>query len=203
MAAQWPVRRFLPPIVLILTALITVGCTQSKQSLTASDARRTDAPAPQGAARVTQGRDTSTAPEGAETTTTLTLYFSDSKGEALVKEVRVVPLTKTPARDAVEALIAGPIADAEPTIAGQTRLLEIEIAKGMATVDFSAEFIDNHPGGSAAERLTVDSIVATLTEFGSVSEVRIKVGGEDVETIKGHIDISEPLRRNDDVLPPD
>jgi len=130
----------------------------------------------------------------------IVLYFSDAQAEKLVKEVRSVPRTEAVAKVAVEELIKGPVKGGEATMPKGTRLLGVSIKDGLAEVNLSKEFVDNHPGGSAGERLTVYSIVDTLTEFSTVKQVRLLVEGAAVDTIAGHMDVSQPVQREEDLL---
>jgi germination protein M len=146
--------------------------------------------------------DSSTRSEpSTEPTTELRLYFSDPQAEKLVAEVRQIAETDEVGRAAVEALIEGPaLEEAVPTIPEGTRLLDIKIASEQATVNFSPEFVDNHLGGSAGERMTVYSVVNTLTELDGVSAVRFLVDGRKRDTIAGHMDISGPIERDESLL---
>ena len=73
---------------------------------------------------------------------------------------------------------------------------------GTCIVDFSKELTENHSGGVLGEELTVYSIVNTLTQFPSVQEVQIRVDGQEINTIAGHIDVSQAMARNDDLILP-
>ena len=46
----------------------------------------------------------------------------------------------------------------------------------------------------------VGAIVNTLTEFSEIKKVRFKVEGENIETISGHMDLSEPVTRMKELL---
>ena len=48
--------------------------------------------------------------------------------------------------------------------------------------------------------MLVGSIVNTLTEFPEVQKVRILIDGAPVETLSGHMDLSEPLARMTELL---
>lgn len=122
------------------------------------------------------------------------LYFASSDGEALEAEVRSIPRQEGIARATVNQLIAGPKADGLlPTIPAATILEDINIKDGVCIVDFSEELSANHPGGLKNEQLTVYSIVNTLSQFDSVNQVRILVDGKAVESLAGHVDVSEAM----------
>ena len=46
-------------------------------------------------------------------------------------------------------------------------------------IDFSKEFIENHPGGMEEEKNTVYSIVNTVTELTEVNGVKILIDNEE------------------------
>ena len=48
--------------------------------------------------------------------------------------------------------------------------------------------------------MLVGSIVNTLTEFPEVKKVQILIDGTHVETLSGHMDLSEPLVRMTELL---
>ncbi len=138
--------------------------------------------------------------EGLESTGLFTVYFSDENGSKLVAESRPVePSTDTPTA-AVEALLGSPTPPNQPTMPAETRLLGIVVDANIATVDLSSELIENHPGGSSAERLTVYSLVNTLCELEEVDRVIILVEGAKVDTISGHLDTSGPLVPDESLL---
>jgi germination protein M len=86
-----------------------------------------------------------------------------------------------------------------------TKLLSpVSIHKGVATVNLSREFKDNFPGGSEQEALTVNSIAHTLVSNseGKVSSVRILVNGETVETLGGHLELTDPIKADSTLLRP-
>ena len=48
--------------------------------------------------------------------------------------------------------------------------------------------------------MLVGSIVDTLTEFPEVQNVQILIDGAKVETLSGHMDLSEPLARMSELV---
>jgi hypothetical protein len=68
-------------------------------------------------------------------------------------------------------------------------------------VNFDNAFIEQHPGGTASEVATVYSLANTLSQnLPEIKRVRIQVGGKDVSTIKGHVDLREPISPNKDLI---
>jgi len=134
----------------------------------------------------------------------VTLYFSDSQAMYLVPEKRKILQTYSLARQAVIELIKGPEnSDLYSTIPEGTQINEIYIADDIAYIDLSEEIFKNHPGGSSGELMTVYSIVNTLTEIPPIKGVQILVGGNERESLIGHIDISMPLLRDEDWIKPE
>jgi len=132
------------------------------------------------------------------------LYFSDANERFLVPEKRLVPKgknTTAQAEEIVKALIEGPKLGQIRTIPAGAKLQGIRIADGTATLNFDNPFIEQHPGGTASEVATVYSLANTLTQnLTEIKKVRFQVGGKDVTTIKGHVDLREPIFPNKDLV---
>ena len=76
-------------------------------------------------------------------------------------------------------------------------------SQGVAYVDFSSELVQNHPGGSSAEELTVYSLSNTLiANFPAIKMVKILVEGREIPSIAGHLDLTIPYGRGPDYLNP-
>jgi len=107
-----------------------------------------------------------------------------------------VPSTSTPARAAIEALVAGLPDKAGMMIVSlpkETKVRSISIKNGVCTVDFS-EDIRRTSVGSAGEAALVESIVRTLCQFQTVDSVQIMIEGKLADSLAGHVDISGPLK---------
>lgn len=124
------------------------------------------------------------------------LYFS-SIGGYLQPEER--PIEATDPLAAAEALIAGLLHGPEggelvSPIPKGTRLLHLFMAEeGTAYVDFSSELSASHPGGVAAERVTLYAIVNTLVlNVREIERVQIMIEGKPQTTLAGHLDIRHP-----------
>jgi len=132
------------------------------------------------------------------------LYFSDANERFLVPEKRLVPKgknTTAQAEEIVKALIEGPKLGQIRTIPAGAKLQGIRIADGTAILNFDNPFIEQHPGGTASEVATVYSLANTLTQnLTEIKKVRFQVGGKDVTTIKGHVDLREPIFPNKDLV---
>jgi hypothetical protein len=72
---------------------------------------------------------------------------------------------------------------------------EIWVANGIAYLDFNPDLPARLAGGSRAELMFVYGIVGTLTSsVPSVSAVQFLVGGQPVDTLTGHTQLSEPVK---------
>jgi len=128
----------------------------------------------------------------------LSIWFASRQEDALVSEKRRVPPTPTPvdrAKASLQELIAGPKGDALRTISAEVNIRELFLDnQGTAYVDFSEALSQTHPGGPWAEMLTLRSIMQTLVaNVPEIKRVQILIGGREVETLAGHVDIRRPL----------
>jgi len=140
----------------------------------------------------------------AEEMAEVNLYFSDSQAMYLVPEKRKISQIPSLARQAVIELIKGPESSGlYPVIPEGTQVNEVYIADDIVYIDLSEEIFKNHPGGSSGELMTVYSIVNTLTEIPPIKGVQILVGGNEMNSLVGHIDISMPLLRDEDWIKPE
>lgn len=112
----------------------------------------------------------------------------------LIPVARYIPAGAEPHKAALEKLLATnrQKGDSQSLVPIGTKLLSFDVRDGIAYANFSKEIKDNFPGGSMNEALLVNSIIHTLTEFSDVDRVQILVDGKRIETIGGHLDISQP-----------
>jgi hypothetical protein len=129
-----------------------------------------------------------------------TLYYVGQDGERLVGVERDVPFAGTTAEQArrivEEQLKPAP----EPLMSALppgTALRALFLTGGDAYVDLSTEIASGHPGGSRDEILAVYAIVnAVTTNLPAIARVQILVGGREVDTLAGHLDLRRPLQRS-------
>ncbi len=139
-----------------------------------------------------------------EETIVVHLWFGDPQGQTLAVEEREIPKVEGIARATINELLKGPSADSNllPVIPVGTVLKDINVKDdGLIIVDFSRELIDNHIGGATSEALTVYSIVNTLTQFPTVDRVQFLIDGQYVETLTGHMDLSEAVMSSMEFAP--
>jgi len=126
------------------------------------------------------------------------LYFVSADGRFLTSEQRPIPPGVHPAvraRAILLDLIGGPEGNLEPALPPQTELRAFFLTRdGTAFVDFSEAVRAHHPGGVRAELLSVYAVVNSLIyNIGEIRNVKILVGGAEVDTLAGHVDIQGPL----------
>ncbi len=136
------------------------------------------------------------------------LYFADEQQTKLVKEIRYVDIKEakkgaaTLASVMVKELIAGPKSKGLKAIIPEGASLRspVEIEGRTATVDFTKEFVDNHPGGKDLAELTIYSIVNSLTELKDIERVKIIINGKETKTFKDKVTLDSDFPRNDAVV---
>jgi spore germination protein GerM len=130
----------------------------------------------------------------------VSVYFSTERAMYLAPEKRLVKKDNL-FQNTINKLIEGPKDNVlNKTIPDGVKLLGIEVEDGRARINFNRALVDNHWGGSTGERMTVYSIVNTLTQFSEIRRVLILIEGKRVETLVGHMDLSEPLSFNKKII---
>jgi sporulation and spore germination protein len=130
-----------------------------------------------------------------------TLYYGTSDGQALAAVKREVPLGDGPraqGRQILESELEPAPAPFRSLIPQGTMLRAFYITdRGDAFVDLTPDASTMHPGGSTNELLTVYAIVNTVTaNLSSVERVQILIGGKQVDTLAGHVDLRRPFERD-------
>ncbi|MGH4121759.1 MAG: GerMN domain-containing protein [Clostridium sp.] len=135
----------------------------------------------------------------------MVLYFSDDQAMNLVGEKRT--LEKPTAKSVVGELVKGPSAkdgDAKlvATLPVDLEIIDVQVKENIAYVDFKSSATEKISGGSTGEGMALFSIVNTLIlnkELG-VNKVQFLVEGKNVESIKGHFDVSKPMIENQEMI---
>ena len=135
-----------------------------------------------------------------------TLYFASEDGLRLVPTEREVPLAEgavAQARSILETqLSAEAPAPLVATIPKGSALRGIFVSeRNEVFVDLDPAIRTAHPGGTLQELMTVYTIVnAVLTNLPNLQEVQILIGGQEADTLAGHVDLRRPLRKNDSLI---
>ena len=131
--------------------------------------------------------------------TIVSLYFKNEKG--LMPEARLVDvkeLINNPYEKIINMLLEGPKnKNLQKTIPEGTKINKIEKEGEILIIDFSEEFISNHSGGENEEKLTIESIVKTVTELTEINGIKIKINGEENKEFKdGKIKFNQIFNRD-------
>lgn len=133
-------------------------------------------------------------------TVPVVLFFAAPEGDGLAREGREIEACQSPeecATSVVEELINGPVGDLEPVLPPAATIRGVQIAGDTARIDLGKETVDALPAGSSAELLAVYAIVNTVTaNVPQIKKVQFLVGGQETQTLKGHIDLRQPLLPN-------
>lgn len=133
------------------------------------------------------------------------LYFSNSEGEYLIGEKRKILKrgeVKEEAKETIIELIKGSKGKLISALPSKTKLLNLTLnEEGVAKVNFNQALSKDHPGGSTAEMMTVYSIVNSLTlNFSQIKRVQILIEGKAIETIAGHLSLSQSIPSNPNLI---
>lgn len=204
-------KKFLIPAMLALL-LFTAGCEQSqnenspaeppaKPTQTESEAKNEVKTEPQQSKPDKTVKNTENRPvnnENTEKSVFVKVYYPDDSGMKLVEVEREVIVD-----DSVDKYTAAvEILTEEPDEENLTRILpknavirSVKVKNGLATVDFDGIILKSFVGGSTGEEFLIGSIVDTLTNFSEVKRVKFLVDGKEIETLSGHMDLSTPIER--------
>lgn len=126
----------------------------------------------------------------------IVLYFVDSTGLQLAAEERKIAGCHEERQCIAQTLVALAEGSAElqAAIPARTRILGVDVAQDLATINFSRELSDYHPGGSLSELLSVYSLANTLrVNFPYLRYFQFLIDGEKRSTLRGHVDIFRPV----------
>ena len=196
-----PPRRWLTIVVIaIVVVVFAVGLMTGLSSLlsrpapgpAAVDAVATPVPPPAAAPAVPKIK--------------ATLYFASEDGLHLVPSEREVPLAEGAVAQARSILEAQLSAEAQAPLV--STIPKGAALRGIYVSDRNEVFVDldpairtAHPGGTLQELMTVYTIVnAVLTNLPKLQEVQILIGGQEADTLAGHVDLRRPLRKNESLI---
>jgi len=137
------------------------------------------------------------------------LYFANKDNTKLQLMISYAPLSEVKKSVSAQAtyivnqLITGPGENSglNPTIPEGTKLCSnVQVEDGVATVDLSKEFISNQTGGKDKEKLTIYSIVNSLTELKDIHKVKFTIEGKEVEEYRGNFKFNVPFPRTENLI---
>ena len=170
---------------------LTAGCTDEQKEPQTGTAAQTE-----------QTKDAGAPAAAASKEVKVNVYYPRDDGTGLLPVSRTVKLeNEDKYTAALKSLLTGTKEKGQTNvIPKKAKLRSVTVKDGVATVDFSKELQQNFNGGSTGEEMLVGSIVNTLTDFPEVKKVQILIDGASVETLSGHLDLSEPLPRMTELL---
>lgn len=133
------------------------------------------------------------------------LFFASEDGQRLVATEREVPFAEgvvAQARALIEAQLSAEAPPLARTLPEGTRLRGLYLSsRNEIFVDLDGAVRSGHPGGSLNELLTVYTIVNAITmNLPDVQEVQLLIDGQEVDTLAGHVDLRQPLRKNESLI---
>jgi hypothetical protein len=137
------------------------------------------------------------------------LFWASGADDGTVSPVTVeLPLSNEPvlrAKQVLNTLLAGPVDTELRTVPPDAALLAFYLLPdGTAIADFSEALGTSTPSGIQSEQMAVDSIARTLeANVPKVRRLKILIHGQEVETLAGHLDLSQafPVNANADTGP--
>ena len=132
---------------------------------------------------------------------TLTLYFSNKAGDGLIKEVREVHYSSNISMEKliIDQLLKGPqtegLKSAIPTC---TKLVSVSVVDGICYVNLDSNF--KNQDYSVKEAIVVYSIVNSLSELSTITNVQISVNGDTSGVYRDTLQLSNMYSRNLDYV---
>lgn len=129
--------------------------------------------------------------------TTLTLYFSNKDGTKLVKETRNVHYNSNTSMEKLimEQLIEGPKKSGTmSTVPSGTKLISVSVVDGVCYVNLSESF--KNQNAEVNEEIVLYSIVNSITESQTVSQVQISINGSTEGKLRFTYDLSKMYERD-------
>jgi spore germination protein GerM len=127
----------------------------------------------------------------------LPVVRSNPDFNGLVREGREIGPCDEPSacfEEILEELINGPLGELSPVLPLTGMFNSVTLDGHIARVDFAQELLDGLPTGSSGELYAVYSIVNSLCyNYPQVQQVVFTVEGKPLETLKGHLDMSNPI----------
>ncbi|HZJ76841.1 MAG TPA: GerMN domain-containing protein [Oscillospiraceae bacterium] len=127
------------------------------------------------------------------------LYYRDDKG-IIIPVMRRIPWNEGIGRVAINLLIDEPglrddlaLVGLLPVLPAGTEVMGISIDEGLAKVDFNENILSYET--EIDEKVIVQSLVYTLTEFEAIDKVQLLVDGKNIKKLTYGTKIKEPLQR--------
>ncbi len=132
---------------------------------------------------------------------TLTLYFANQEGNALVSESQDVHYSSNISMEklVMEHLLAGPSGkDAQTAIPEGTKLLNVSVLEGVCYVSLDETFLNQNY--NIEEPIVLYSIINSLSEISTINKVQISVNGDTNGVYRDAFPLNELYERNLDYV---
>ena len=125
------------------------------------------------------------------------MFWASDEDESALSPVTIeLALASDPvlrAKQVLNTLLAGPVSSDLRTLPPDAALLAFYLLPdGTGIADFSEALATSTPSGIESEQLAVDSIARTLeANVPQVKRIKILIHGQEVETLAGHLDLTQ------------
>lgn len=133
----------------------------------------------------------------------LSLYFGNSTGNKIVREVRNVHYSNntTLERVVMEQLLKGPMnTQLLAVLPENVRVISISVEDNLCTLNLSKEFLDVRGDDKLLPEVTIYSIVNSLCDMLNVERVQFQVEGQSNVLYKETLSLNGPFHRNSDLI---
>lgn len=144
---------------------------------------------------------------GKETKRAVQIYLPSAQKPGFVTVKREIYATASlvnQAKQVLQALMEGPRPESDgsgaaPCFGPGASYNELYLdGKGLAVLDLPAATVAGLPGGTSAEVATLYCLVRSLaTNIPGVVRVQVLIDGAAAESLRGHVDLSDPLSLSD------
>lgn len=133
--------------------------------------------------------------------TTLNLYFGNENGDQLVEQRVRVPYNSNTSLEKVvlEQLIEGPSGSTMTgTLPKELKILSVAVRDGICYVNLDEAFLNGTY--QVQPKVTIMSIVNSIVDSGSASQVQISVNGSGDQVFQGTIPLDRPFSMDLDIV---
>ena len=139
-----------------------------------------------------------TAPEQKIQSAEVKVYYPDESGTKLVpveKKIQFVDEAEKYSAALTELMQKPKEKNLTTVFPSHAKVKSVTREGETAVVNFDGSILKGFVGGSTGEEFLVNSVVDTLTEFNEIKQVKFLIDGKEIETLSGHMDLSEPIKR--------
>lgn len=132
------------------------------------------------------------------------LFYIQAKANRLYLQPQILEIEAQPDiyQAVVAAILEGPPGSDSASVSifpKGSKVLGVMVKNGLAVVDLNQKATELNVG-SEGEFLAVLSIVNTLTKLPDIYQVKIMVEGEEVESLAGHVDLTQTFNYHHEVV---